>query len=177
MTQAQATATSFQCERMTITTSRSFDDVLARLRERLGIARIEQYPAAIHHAGSSQANFESVVRSQLGPSGFMLFCEIDHSQWLPAYGVRRRVLRLIFGNPLIAITMMRDDVTVGLFAPVEALLIEHEGAKGCTVVYVLPSTLIASSNPVLLPAARDLDNKVDDLIRDATGAQRASLAT
>jgi uncharacterized protein (DUF302 family) len=86
-------------------------------------------------------------------------------------------LRLIFGNPLIAITMMRDDVTAGLFAPVEALLIEHEGAKGCAVVYVLPSTLIASSNPVLLPAARDLDDKVDDLIRDATGAQRASLAT
>jgi len=176
MTQAQATATSFRSERLTITTSRSFDDVLARLRKRLGIARTEQYPAAIQPDSSSQANFEAVVRSQLGPSGFMLFHEIDHSQWLPAYGIRRRVVRLIFGNPLIAITMMRDDVTAGLFAPVEALLMEADGAKGCAVIYVLPSTLIVSGNPGLLPAARDLDKKVHELIWDATGAQKASLA-
>ena len=87
-----------------------------------GTAAIEQYPGAMQQlGGASRQNFETVVRSQLGPSEFMLFHEINHSQWLPVYGVTQRVLRLIFGNPIIAFTMMRDDLTAGLFAPVEVL--------------------------------------------------------
>ncbi|WP_410803233.1 DUF302 domain-containing protein [Paraburkholderia sp. SIMBA_053] len=36
--------------------------------------------------------------------------------------MRRPAVRIILGNPLIAITVMRLDVTAGLFAPVELLL-------------------------------------------------------
>jgi uncharacterized protein (DUF302 family) len=176
MTEARATATSFQGQQITISASRSFDDVLAQLRELIGTARIEQYPDAMEQLGGpSQANFETVVRSQLGPSEFMLFHEINHSQWLPVYGVRRRVLRLIFGNPIIAFTMMRDDLIAGLFAPVEVLLVEDDNRNGCTVVYMLPSSLVAATNPSLLPAARDLDKKLTALISRATGAPTASL--
>ena len=99
----------------------------------------------------------------------MLFHEINHSQWLPVYGITQRVLRLIFGNPIIAFTMMRDDLTAGLFAAVEALLVEHDNGDGCTVVYNLPSALVAAEDPSLLPAARELDNKLNALISGATG--------
>ena len=85
------------------------------------------------------------------------------------YGVTQRVLRLIFGNPIIAFTMMRDDLTAGLFAPVEVLLVEDDNGEGCTVVYDLPSALIAAEDPSLLPAARALDNKLNVLIGGATG--------
>ena len=64
--------------------------------------------------------------------------------------------------------MMRDDLTAGLFAPVEVLLVEHNG-DGCTVVYVLPSALVAAEDPSLPPAARELDNKLNALISGATG--------
>jgi hypothetical protein len=122
MTEAQATATSFEGQRISITTSRSFDDVLARLRQLIGTDSWSSTPAAMQElGGANQANFEAIVRSRLGPSEFMLFHEINHSQWLPIYGIKRRVLRLIFGNPIIAFTMMRDDLTAGLFAPVEIL--------------------------------------------------------
>ena len=85
------------------------------------------------------------------------------------YGVTQRVLRLIFGNPIIASTMMRDDLTAGLFAPVEVLLVEHHNEEGCTVVHDLPSALVAAEDPSLLPAARELDSKLNALISDATG--------
>lgn len=99
----------------------------------------------------------------------MLFHQIDHSEWLPVYGITQRVLRLIFGNPIIAITMMRDDPTAGLFAPVEVLIVEHDNGQGCRVVYMLPSSMVAAANPVLLPAARELDNKLNALVSRATG--------
>jgi hypothetical protein len=111
MTEAQATTTSFEGQRISITTSRSFDDVLARLRQLIGTDSWSSTPAAMQElGGANQANFETIVRSRLGPSEFMLFHEINHSQWLPIYGITRRVLRLIFGNPIIAFTMMRDDL-------------------------------------------------------------------
>lgn len=170
MTEARSTATTFAGQRIRITTPRPFDDVLTRLRQLIGTAAIGQYPDAMQRLGGvSQENFETVVRSQLGPSEFMLFHEINHSQWLPVYGVTQRVLRLIFGNPIIAFTMMRDDLTAGLFAPVEALLVEHDHGDGCTVVYDLPSALVAAEDPALLPAARALDSKLHALISDATG--------
>ena len=169
MTEAQATTTSFEGQRISITTSRSFDDVLARLRQIIGTDSWSSTPAAMQElGGANQANFETIVRSRLGPSEFMLFHEINHSQWLPIYGIKRRVLRLIFGNPIIAFTMMRDDLTAGLFAPLEILLVEGDDANGCTVAYVLPSSLVAAANPSLLPADRQLDRKLDALISGAT---------
>jgi len=170
MTKAQATATTFDGQRIRITTPRSFDDVLTQLRQLIGTAAIGQYPGAMQQLGGvNQENFETVVRSQLGPSEFMLFHEINHSQWLPVYGVTQRVLRLIFGNPIIAFTMMRDDLTAGLFAPVEVLLVEHDNGDGCTVAYNLPSAMVAAEDPAPLPAARALDNRLNALISGATG--------
>ena len=39
------------------------------------------------------------------------------------------MLRTVVGNPLIAIAMLRHDVTAGLFAPVELLLTEEENGR------------------------------------------------
>jgi hypothetical protein len=173
--EAQATTTAFEGQRINITTSRSFDDVLATLRQLIGTDSWSSVPAAMQElGGANQANFETIVRSNLGPSEFMLFHEINHSQWLPIYGIKRRVLRLIFGNPIIAFTMMSDDLTAGLFAPVEILLVEGYDGNGCTVVYVLPSSVVAAANPSLLPAARELDRKLDALISGATGVASLS---
>lgn len=67
---------------------------------------------------------------------------------------------MIIGNPLIAITMLRHDVTAGLFAPVE-LLVVGEDDDHSSLTYVQPSSLmVVEPNGPLLAAAHDLDSKL-----------------
>ena len=105
----------------------------------------------------------------VGESGFMLFSEFDHGAWIKKFGIHRRVLRWILGNPLIAITMLRHDIGAGLFVPVEILLTDRPEEPGSTVSYVRPSSVIVvEENPPLLAAAQVLDIKLQTLITRAT---------
>ena len=76
--------------------------------------------------------------------------------------------RIILGNPLIAITMLKRDLIAGLFVPVEILVIEKEKGGGTEVVYTLPSCLIAGLNrdEELVEAVKVLDGKIEVLVRD-----------
>ena len=136
----------------------------------------EEYIAAMQGLGGiTREHVEQVVQSQVGESGFMLFLEIDHGEWLPVFGIQRKVVRWILGNPLIAITMMRHDITAGLFAPVELLLVENESGDGSTVMYDLPSSLMKiERNPALLEAAQELDRKLQMLVSRVTGVEEVS---
>jgi uncharacterized protein (DUF302 family) len=90
----------------------------------------------------------------------MLFKLFDHGAWISKAGIDRKVLRVILGNPLIAITMLRHDVTAGLFAPVEMLLVD-EGRGRSSLTYVKPSSLmVVEPNPELLSAEEELDAKL-----------------
>lgn len=52
--------------------------------------------------------------------------------------------------------------------PVELLLAESDDGTGCSVTYVLPSSLIAvGSDPELLDAVQALDAKVEALVLSA----------
>jgi uncharacterized protein (DUF302 family) len=100
-----------------------------------------------------------------GDSGFMLFFEMDHGAWLKTFGVRRKIVRWVFGNPIIAYTMLRHDIAAGLFAPIEFVLIENESGHGSTLTYDLPSSLmVIDDNPPLLEAAKALDRKLVELV-------------
>src|ERR1700677_4407651 len=104
----------------------SFDDVLDGLTRLLGNAPFEQLGALVRASSSREVFEREVERRFVGESGFMKFGEIDHGSWLGMYGIRRRSVRWIFGNPLIAVTMIRHDVSAGLFVPVEMLITEAE---------------------------------------------------
>ncbi len=155
--------------RVRFDSSRSFDEVRDALRRLLGTSRLQE---VFDHARAvrSPEDFERLLAPVVGDSGFILFLELDHSGWLPLYGIRQKAVRLIFGNPLIAITMIRHDIEASLFAPVELLLVEGEDGEGSTIVYDLPSSLMrAERNPKLLEAARALDAKIAALARAAMG--------
>jgi uncharacterized protein (DUF302 family) len=146
----------------------SFDEVQARLRAHVGQAMT----ANVGELPGTREEFEGTIRQHLGDSGFLLFFEIDHGGWVGKYGIKRRMLRWIFGNPLIAITMLRHDYTAGLFVPIELLLAESDEGAGCNIVYVLPSSLIASdaANQELLVAAQALDAKLEALVASVAAA-------
>jgi uncharacterized protein (DUF302 family) len=144
-----------------------FDDVLSRLRARVGKITIEN----VVELGKTREEFEEKIQQFIGESGFMLFSEIDHGHWIEPFGIKRRLLRWIFGNPLIAITMIRHDYTAGLFVPIELLLAESDDGLTCNVTYVVPSSLIVvDTNPQLLSAAQALDAKAEALVVSAVTA-------
>ncbi|MGO9545079.1 MAG: DUF302 domain-containing protein [Rhodomicrobium sp.] len=158
----------FKGVRVQVETPVPFDEVLGRLRSLTGRASIPEIVAAAQKA-VSEADYAREVERFLGPSGFMLFAEFDHGGWIHKFGIERRALRWILGNPLIAITMIRHDIASGLFVPIELLLTERAGGQGATVLYVRPSSLIAiGGNPDLLAAAKALDAKFEALIANAT---------
>jgi hypothetical protein len=52
---------------------------------------------------ASQEDYaREVTKRYVGESGFMLFGEIDHGGWIAKFGINRRIIRSILGNPLIA---------------------------------------------------------------------------
>ncbi len=147
--------------------TKSFDQVLVELRARVGettTKNIEQ----ISVETESREEFEKRVGKYVGSSGFMLFAEIDHGSWTPKFGIKRRLLRWIIGNPLIAVTMIQHEYTAGLFVPIDLLLADNDDGVGCNVTYVVPSSLIVfEKNPQLRSAAEVLDAKIENLVAEA----------
>jgi len=111
-----------------------------------------------------------MLNPSAGQADSCLFGLIDHGAWITKAGIERKVMRVILGNPLIAITMLRHDVTAGLFAPVELLLVDEGDGSGLT--YVKPSSLmVVEPNPELLSAAEELDAKLAALATKVTSGQ------
>jgi len=158
----------FEGARLIVTTERTFDQVIDSLTSLVGQTPIVQFGELARRANSRE-EFEHAVQGFVGTSDFMKFGEINHGAWLGLFGIHRRVVRWIFGNPLIALTMIKHDVTAGLFAPVEMLITELDDGVGATLTYVLPSSLmVIEDNPSLRAAAEALDQKVAALVELAT---------
>jgi uncharacterized protein (DUF302 family) len=168
--QASVATKPFQGMRIEVDTLVSFEEVLSRLRRLMGNTSVPEIVALAKTTITQAEYVQKIEQTFVGDSGFMLFHEIDHGGWLPKFGITRRIVRWILGNPLIAITIIRHDITAGLFAPVEILVTETENGIGTTITYVRPSSLmLIQENPPLREAAKALDEKLDTLITKATG--------
>jgi len=162
----------FEARRVRVESTRSFEEVLVNLRSLVGTTIIPQASPLEQSSAPTREQFEQAIQQEVGESDFTLFFAMDYGHWLPLFGIQRKVLRWILGNPLIAITMIRHDITASLFAPVELLLVENESGDGSTVIYDLPSSLmVIEPNPALLAAARALDHKLAMLVSRVTGVE------
>jgi uncharacterized protein (DUF302 family) len=152
--------------RLRFDSTKRFDDVVAAL-----LADVGDQPVLVNDIAAqfdSWESFEQKIQSHVGPSGFMLFAVIDHGAWIKKTGIDRKVLRVVIGNPLIAITMLRHDVTAGLFAPVELLITEEDDGRSA-LSYVVPSSLmVVEPNERLRAAALELDAKLSALATKVT---------
>jgi uncharacterized protein (DUF302 family) len=152
--------------RLRFDSERTFDDVLSAL-----LADVGEKPLRIDEVWARFESWDSYakeIEAHVGPSGFILFATFDHGGWIKKVGIRKKVMRLIIGNPLLAITMMRHDLTAGLFAPVELILIEEDDGRS-SLTYVRPSSLmVVEPNDALLAAAKGLDAKLHALAAKVT---------
>ena len=166
MSASEPLAIPFDGVRLRFDSTKSFDDLVDAV-----LADVGREPVPIDDIARQFETWESYeheVQSHVGPSGFMLFAQWNHGGWIVKAGIHKKAVRLVIGNPLIAITMLRHDVTAGLFAPVELLLTEEENGTSA-LTYVAPSSLmVVEPNPPLLAAARELDAKLAALAAKVT---------
>jgi len=98
----------------------------------------------------------------------MLFMQLDHGAVLRKETGREapKMIRFILGNPLIMKEMVKHVPDAGSYAPVTVLV--DERADGVHLSYDRMASFIAPcGNREALEVARDLDRKVEDLLRQA----------
>jgi uncharacterized protein (DUF302 family) len=151
----------FQGVRVEISSTKPYEQVLAQLLDDIGETPVDT--DALEQEHESWESYRQEAEGLAGPSGFMLFGLINHGAWMKKVGAFGRSMRVILGNPAIAITMLKHDVKAGLFAPVELLLLEEKGNRS-TLIYVKPSSLmVIEPDDELLSAALSLDQKLEAL--------------
>jgi uncharacterized protein (DUF302 family) len=135
---ATQTIHQFNGVRLQIDSTLTFDEVLRRLHDQTRESTVPVINEVAANSSSSEEFDAEVTRRFVGPSGFMVFAKIEHSTWISRYGINRRVLRIILGNPLFAITMMREDISAGLFAPGDAASRERARFYGvfCSALFI-----------------------------------------
>jgi uncharacterized protein (DUF302 family) len=152
--------------------SRSFEEVVAAFEAAVGSVEGGGFEREVE-AAPDPAAFEARLRSHEGTSGFMRFSTIDHGAWLSALGIAPGAKARLYtiGNPLIARTMIKHDLGVGLDVPVRVLIYEDPPSGAVRLAYDLPSSLMSGlRNPDVDVAARNLDAKLVALAEVATGS-------
>ncbi|CAB3751663.1 DUF302 domain-containing protein [Paraburkholderia solisilvae] len=157
-------------DHVTISTKRSFDEVVNAFESLVGSAEIDGLSSMAERA-TDKADFEKRVTATLGSSGLTRFITFDHGQWAALEGHPHKMRMYVIGNPLIAITMIRHDIGAGLDVPVRVAI--YETTNGETrFMYNKPSTLMSGlKNAALHEAALKLDAKLLALAESSTGAR------
>ncbi len=156
-----------EVQRFSLTTSRSFEAVVDSLKA--GVGQLDL--AAFANASKSQGTFaelEQVINRNMGKTGLMLFLEFDHGAVIrKETGLETpKILRLVIGNPLVMKEMAKHVPDSGSYAPVTVLV--DERADGVHLSYDKMASFLASyGNHDALEVARNLDKKIEDLLRKA----------
>jgi uncharacterized protein (DUF302 family) len=156
-----------EMERFSLTTSKPFDEVVAGVNTAIGHPDMAEFGRSTHEARSF-AELKSAVEKGLGKTGLMLFMQLDHGAVVRNETGRDipRIIRFVIGNPLIMKEMARHVPDAGSYAPVTVLV--DERPDGVHLSYDRMSSLLAPyGSPDALQVAQDLDNKVEDLLKQA----------
>jgi hypothetical protein len=166
--------TRFDGVRIRIDSDNTYEQLVAALLSETGEnpESITDLPAAFFQDWGS---FAAEITRHLGASEFMLMHLIHHGEWLATAGINRKALRAILGNPLVSVTILRHDLTAGLFAPVELLLLEEDDNRS-SLTYIKPSSLmVVDDNPPLRAAALALDEKLAALAARVVASKSTTL--
>jgi uncharacterized protein (DUF302 family) len=158
---------SFELERFSVTSAEPFDAVITALRAGVGRLDLVEFAKASRGVGTF-AELESVINRNPGKTGLMLFLELDHGAVLRKESglANPKIIRFVIGNPLIMKEMARHVPDAGSYAPVTVLV--DERSDGVHLSYDRMASLLAPyKNADALTVARELDAKVENLLRDS----------
>lgn len=155
-----------EIERVSIISSRSFEEVKAALNGAIGHPDLVQLGREIKST-QTYSDLESKIKRSLGRTDLMLFMELDEGEVIRKENnsTSPKIERFIVGNPLIMKEMVKYVPDAGTYAPVTILLDERQ--DGVHLTYDRMASLIASyGSPEALEVAKDLDLKVENLLRE-----------
>src|SRR5579862_5967454 len=156
-----------EIERFSATSTKPFEEVLASINDAVGHPEMAEFWESTHRA-QTLAELESTIQKVLGRSGLMSFVQFDHGGIVRKEkgGDIPRIVRLVIGSPLIMKEMAKHVPDAGSYAPITVLV--DERADGVHLSYDRMASLLAPyDNSEALKVARELDAKVEDLLRHA----------
>jgi uncharacterized protein (DUF302 family) len=157
----------FEVERFSLTTSKRFDRVISSVNAAIGHPDMAEFGRSTHEAHSF-AELKSAVEKGLSKLGLMLFMQLDHGAILRKETGHEtpKMIRFVIGNPLIMKEMAKHIPDAGSYAPVTVLV--DERADGVHLSYDRMASFLAPyGNRDALEVARNLDKKIEDLLRQA----------
>jgi uncharacterized protein (DUF302 family) len=161
-------------ERVTLVSTRGFDDVVAAIYS--GLGRPDDFAALVQRwatADDAEA-FDAAVAEAAGSAGLIEFLSLDLGEALAKHpGFQHyRLLRIIAGNPVTMASMTSTVADAGSYAPVTILVAER--SDGVHIAYDRVASAIAPyQSSAASTVAVDLDREVLELLRTAAGAHTA----
>jgi uncharacterized protein (DUF302 family) len=156
-----------EIERFSLTSSKPFDEVLAGVHAGIGHPNMAEFGRSTHEAHSFD-ELRRAIEKGLSKEGLMLFMQLDLGAVVRKETGREipKMIRLVVGNPLIMKEMAKHVPDAGSYAPVTILI--DERSDGVHLSYDRMSSFLAPyRNHDTLQVAQDLDQKVEDLLRQA----------
>ena len=156
-----------EIERFSLTTSKAFNEVIAGVNAAIGHPDMAEFGRSTHEA-RSLAELKSAVEKGLSKAGLMLFMQLDQGAVLQKETGQDtpRIIRFLIGNPLIMKEMAKHVPDAGSYAPVTVLV--DERADGVHLSYDRMASFLAPyGNRDALEVARNLDKKIEDILRHA----------
>jgi len=156
-----------EVERFSLTSSRSFDEVLAAINDAVGLPEMAEFWSSTQQA-RTVGELENSIQKALGRTGLMSFVQFDHGAIVrKATGRDKpRMVRLVIGNPLIMQEMAKHVPDAGSYAPVTVLV--DERSDGVHLSYDRMASFLARyGNSDALAVAQNLDEKVEALMLEA----------
>lgn len=148
--------------RLTSYTTTPFATVIQRFRTLVPQVDLKHLRSQTSAEGVREVIKSTLDRSYAQSEGyqkqFVLFYELNHSRWIRYFSEStedlpvenplhqgRGLVRFIFGNPLIAVDILREDIESGLHLPVECMFVEtgEKDVGGTKMVVMMPGGLIA----------------------------------
>lgn len=154
-------------QRFSVTSSKSFNEVVAGLESTIGHPDMNAFRKNIA-ATQTEAELEMVVHGAIGPSGLMEFTRLDLGEVLrKERGAEApQSLHLVVGNPLIMKQMVKLVPDAGSYAPVTILIDERPDGVHLSCER-MASFLAPYGSSEALRVAQDLDSKVEALLTAA----------
>jgi uncharacterized protein (DUF302 family) len=156
-------------ERFSVVSSKSFNRVMTALRSALEQPNMDKFIKSTEGA-PTPAEPDHEIHRERPQKGLIIFMELDQAEIL-----RREIgpnaptiIRLLIGNPLITKEIVKLVPEAGSYTPVTVLV--HQRPDGVHLSYDRLASLLSDCRiPEALAAARDLDSRIESLLRDCIG--------